>query len=165
MKYILILTLAISSLWACSDSSQKKDTKETEAAPVATTPINNNDTIVIKAMGANMNEIRYDIKTLKVPADKEITIALVNESTDASMPHNIVFIEQGTATDVGNAGYKFPDNGFVDASDKNVIASSPLVQINETAYFSFTTPSAGDYEFICSYPGHWGRMKGKFIAE
>ena len=166
MKNILILTIVLLSLFACSDGSTKTKTVEkSEQGPVATTPVNNNDTVTITAMGANMSDMKFDIKTLKVPANKEITIALVNESTDATMPHNVVFIEQGTANDVGQAGLKFSEQGYVNPEDENVIANSPVVQINETAYFSFTTPAAGDYEFICSYPGHWGRMKGKFITE
>lgn len=154
------------SLWACSGSSNESHSQtETTAAPVATTPINENDTIEIIASGANMTEMRFNIKTLKVPANKILTIALVNESTDATMPHNIVFVQPGTANDVGQAGYKFEDNGYVNPDDINVIASSPVVQINETVYFQFTTPDVGEYEFICSYPGHWGRMKGNFITE
>jgi azurin len=53
----------------------------------------------------------------------------------------------------------------VNPEDKRVIAYSALALMGETVYFTFTTPTAGEYEFICSYPGHWGRMKGKFVTE
>ncbi|MEM6771051.1 MAG: plastocyanin/azurin family copper-binding protein, partial [Bacteroidota bacterium] len=26
-------------------------------------------------------------------------------------------------------------------------------------------PAAGEYDFICTFPGHYGVMKGKFIVE
>jgi azurin len=169
MKYILISILAI-TLIACGggqkDTGFDTDTEELSSEPVkATSPVDESDTIRIVALGANMTEMKFDTKSIKVPAGKEITILLVNESTDATMPHNIVFIEEGTANEVGQGGVTFKDNGYINPEDENVIAHSPLVQIGETAYFTFTTPAAGDYEFICSYPGHWGMMKGKFVTE
>jgi azurin len=109
--------------------------------------------------------MRFDTKMIKVSAHKLLTIGLINKSTDATMPHNIVFIQSGMANDVGQSGLNFKENAYVNPENKNVIAHSPLVQINETAFFSFTTPAAGNYEFICSYPGHWGMMKGKFITQ
>ena len=121
--------------------------------------------LALSGQGANMSEMRFDTKSIKVPAGKELTVALENQSTDATMPHNIAFIQEGTANEVGQGGLSFKENGYVNPDDKNVIAHSPVVQIGETKYFTFTTPAAGDYAFICSYPGHWGMMKGKFITE
>ncbi len=169
MKYIIISILAI-TLVACGggqkDTGFDTDNEELSSAPVkATTPVDESDTIRIVALGANMSEMKFDTKSIKVPANKEITVLLVNESTDATMPHNIVFIQEGTANEVGQGGVKFKDNAYINPEDQNVLAHSPLVQIGETAYFTFTTPAAGDYEFICSYPGHWGKMKGKFVTE
>ena len=165
IRYITLSILAI-SLVSCGGDSKTDKSQELSTVPVrATTPINESDTIIVQALGANMTEMRFDIKTIKVPANKEITIALENAGTDPIMPHNIVFIEEGTGNDVGQAGIKFKDNAYVDPEDENVIASSPIANMGETVYFSFTTPTPGDYEFICSYPGHWGKMKGKFVTE
>ena len=35
----------------------------------------------------------------------------------------------------------------------------------QTTSITFTAPAAGTYDFICSFPGHSGLMKGKFIVE
>lgn len=169
IKYTTLSILAI-SLIACGggqkDGFSSEDTQDLSSAPAkVTVPIDESDTIYVIATGANMSEMRFDTKSIKVPAGKELTIALENQSTDATMPHNIVFIQEGTANDVGQAGIRYKDNAYVNPEDKNVIAHSALVQIGETAYFTFTTPAAGDYEFICSYPGHWGMMKGTFVTE
>ncbi|MDB4107322.1 plastocyanin/azurin family copper-binding protein [Bacteroidia bacterium] len=165
-KYTTYIILAI-SLWACGPDATKDASKNTEVEPVVentTAPINKSDTIQIIATGANMSEMKFDVKAIRVPANKEITVALKNESTDATMPHNIVFIQKGTANDVGQGGLHHKENSYVNPEDKNVIAHSPLAQIDEIVYFTFTTPAIGDYEFICSYPGHWGMMKGKFLT-
>lgn len=166
MRNILI-AIAILGTIGCSQSTDKKgfDDKPLDTTPVrAEVKVDDSDTIVLVGSGATMSEMKFDKKTIAVPADKEITIALVNESTDASMPHNVVIINEGTANDVGQAGLKFKDNGYVNPEDSNVIAHSEVAQMGETVYLTFTTPSAGDYEFICSYPGHWGLMKGKFLT-
>jgi azurin len=166
IKYIITAAF-IASLTACSTSDSTSDKNEAADAPVqvATTPVNQQDTILVVATGANMSEMKFDVKTIKVPAGKQLTIALKNESTDATMPHNFAIIQAGTANDVGQSGLNFKDNAYIDPANKNVIAHSPLAQINETVYFTFSTPTAGEYEFICSYPGHWGMMNGKFIVE
>jgi azurin len=161
--------IIVATLLSCSNSNTGFDKKEEKKSPSASlelnTPIDNSDTIWVVASGADMSQIKFDTKLIKVPTAKLLTIALQNKSTDATMPHNLVIIQPGTANDVGQAGYKFLDNGYVAPDDKNVIAHSPVAQINETVYFTFTTPAAGEYQFICSYPGHWGLMKGTFITE
>jgi azurin len=35
----------------------------------------------------------------------------------------------------------------------------------ETTTIAFTAPAAGTYDYICSFPGHYGMMKGKLIVE
>jgi len=35
----------------------------------------------------------------------------------------------------------------------------------ETTTIEFTAPGAGIYDYICSFPAHYGLMKGKLIVE
>jgi len=169
MKKYSALIIITTSLFACTNNSngfEKNQDKIYEPASLeASTPIDTRDTITVIASGANMSEMQFDTKLIKVPAQKQITIKLVNESTDATMPHNFVVIKNGTANDVGQAGYKHLDNAYVSPQDENVFGHTPLAQINETVYLTFTTPNAGEHQFICSYPGHWCMMKGIFITE
>jgi len=163
MKFLVFIIFCLSII-ACgshSDSSFDDDINSSRAQTVMIT----SDTIYITASGENMSEMKFDKKVIRVPANKAITIALINKSSDATMPHNLVIIKKGSANQVGQGGYKYKENAYVNPTDTNVIAHSPLVQIGETEYFSFITPSIGTYEFICSYPGHWSLMKGEFITE
>lgn len=167
MKHKLLISAVVFGLVACGPSNKDSgfDQESSNDIPArAELPLDQSDTITIIAQGANMAEMKYDTKSIRVPANKKITIALVNESTDATMPHNIVFIQKGTANDVGQAGIQHKDNGYVNPNEKNVIAHSAVAPVGETVYLTFTTPTPGDYEFICSYPGHWGLMKGKFLT-
>jgi len=167
MKNLFILHVLFLIL-GCGGGNQQSGFENDEpitSAPIAKSKIITSDTLFIDALGANMSEMKFNKKVIRVPANKNITIALTNESSDATMPHNIVIIKKGFANDVGQAGLRHKGNAYVKPNDQNVIANSPLAQIGETVYFSFKTPEIGNYEFICSYPGHLGLMKGEFITK
>ena len=164
LPYTLVVLLLIV---ACN--SKNTSHSETQNTPVLENTIassfSTKDTIVIEALGDNMSEIRFNKDVITLPASQEITIALVNKSSDASMPHNFVVITKDSANAVGQNGLRFKDNGYINPADQNVIVHSAIASINETVYLSFKTPAAGEYDFICSFPGHWGMMKGRFITE
>ena len=147
MKKYSALIIITTSIFSCTNNSngfEKNQDKIYEPASLeASTPVDTRDTITVIASGANMSEMQFDTKLIKVPAQKQITIKLVNESTDATMPHNLVVIKNGTANEVGQAGYKYLDNAYVSPQDKNVFGHTPLAQINETVYLTFITPNAG----------------------
>jgi azurin len=35
----------------------------------------------------------------------------------------------------------------------------------ETDVIEFQAPPAGEYEFLCSFPGHYAMMRGKFVVK
>lgn len=167
MNKFLFVFIIITWL-GCGTNQQNtgfEDNNTNETQPKAQSKMITSDTLKIEASGATMSEMRFNKKVIRVPSNKILTIGLINRSTDATMPHNLVIIEPETANSVGQNGLKYKKNAYVNPKDKNVIAHSPLAQIGETVYFTFKTPAPGNYEFICSYPGHWGLMKGKFIIE
>ena len=45
------------------------------------------------------------------------------------------------------------------------IAATKLVGGGESVTVEFDAPAAGTYEFLCTFPGHFAIMKGKFIVE
>ena len=50
-----------------------------------------------------------------------------------------------------------PDNGYIVATD--------LIGGGEQTTITFTAPSSGEYDFICSFPGHYGLMQGRLIVQ
>jgi azurin len=43
----------------------------------------------------------------------------------------------------------------------DVLHATPLINHEEIARLRFTAPtSAGDYPFVCTFPGHWRTMNG-----
>lgn len=154
---------------ACSQPSSNEERNEENTETTETVESTSEevaiDTIRISGMGNTMAEIKFSKDRITVAPKTMVTIELTNESTNASMPHNFVIIEKGKANEVGQAGVMNADNGYVKPNDINVIAHTAVANIGEKVYLTFETPAAGEYEFICSYPGHWSLMKGDFIVE
>ncbi|MEM7381126.1 MAG: plastocyanin/azurin family copper-binding protein, partial [Bacteroidota bacterium] len=53
---------------------------------------------------------------------------------------------------------------YIPESDA-VIVHTKLIGGGETTSITFDAPEAGTYDFICSFPGHYAVMQGKFIVE
>ena len=57
-----------------------------------------------------------------------------------------------------------PDKKFV-AENPNIIAASGLANPQQTIVLEFIAPPKGNYEFLCTYPGHSDMMKGWLYVE
>ena len=53
---------------------------------------------------------------------------------------------------------------YIPTGSKAILVHTKLLGPGESDTITFTVP-AGEYEFICSFPGHYGMMRGKVIAE
>jgi len=109
------------------------------------------------------DSLLYDVDEFSVLAGRPIE--LVFENTDI-MPHNLVVTAQGALAAVGRAGEAMasdPDGwtrGYV-PDHPAVLVHTGLLQPGQTSTLSFDAPEkAGDYPYVCTFPGHWIRMNG-----
>ena len=106
--------------------------------------------------------MNFDKDALVVPACSLVTLTLVNNS---NMEHNFAVIEKGKLNEVGVAAVGAgPLKNYIPEMDE-VIYGSSLVKPNVTEFFTFDSPPAGEYEFVCTFPGHYVFMKGSFTVE
>ncbi|MBX2924044.1 MAG: azurin [Chitinophagaceae bacterium] len=168
IKYAMIA--AVVSLAACGggDDSKKADQPAAEE-PKAETPA------ATPAVEGAMLEItgndvmQFDKKELRAKAGQKVTLTLKHSGKLAkeAMGHNVVILNTGT--DVAAFAAKAvdaKDNDYFPQSEAaNVIAHTKLIGGGESDTIEFTAPAAGTYPFICSFPGHYGFMKGEFIVE
>ena len=151
-KIIGILSIAL--LFSCGSSDKPETSMESNEANASIV-----NEFTIKAVGNTMQEMAYDTKVLEVKAGSTVKITLVNEGIDASMIHNIVFVKKGTTEEVAMACVAAgPEKKFV-AENPNIIAASGLANPQQTIVLEFIAPPKGDYEFLCTYPGHGNMMK------
>jgi len=122
-------------------------------------------TVQLKAVGNTMADIHYDDTMLVVKAGTTIKLSLENLSTDPTMLHNFTLVEEGTAEKVAMEGVKAgPDKDYIPAM-REVLVATKMLKPKESVEITFPAPAAGMYDFICTYPGHAVRMRGKFRVE
>ena len=167
MKKVLMLSALGMSLFfaACNSGEKSADTTTTEnkeAAPATATEGLNN-TINLTAN----DQLKFDQIELKVKAGEKVTLTLTNigKMAKEAMGHNFVLLKGGTDLDAfaAKAVQATPDHIPADMSDV-IIAHTKLLGPGESDTIEFTVP-AGDYTFICSFPGHYKSMVGVLTAE
>ena len=123
------------------------------------------DTIRLKA-NENMH---FDHELFKVRAGQKLGLIFTNTGakSSSSMAHNVVILRNGTdLADFADIARTAKAESYVPASlDSLVIAHTKLVAGGGADTLQFVLPRAAVYDFICSFPGHWGTMQGKIVAK
>ena len=85
----------------------------------------------------------------------------------SSMGHNFVLLKAGADVQAyATAAVSAKDDEYLPkAAADQVLAATKLLGGGSSDTIVFKAPAAGSYDFICSFPGHYAVMKGKFIVE
>lgn len=165
-----LLICACFYLIACSGESQK-DTAETSSTNRPAYDLTKTDPnakvveLTIVAQGEDMSKMSFDMKSMKVSAGTTIKLTIKSTSPDASMPHNWVLVHKGTMEQVAMAGLQAGrELDFVPKSP-DVLAHTKLLGPGEEQTLTFSAPPPGEYEYVCTYPGHWSIMNGVLTVE
>ena len=161
------LILSVTILISCGSSENKSsDVNTNDVNTIETVEKEKNwEEFTVGAVGNTMSEMKFDKKNITVKAGSWVRINLVNEGVDPAMLHNIVFVKYGTRKEVAKQSIEAgPDLQFVPKSS-DVIAYSDLADPGETVVLEFEAPEKGNYEFICTYPGHSEIMRGYFFVK
>ena len=125
------------------------------------------DDVIEITLTADKIQFIYDIKEFTVKAGQKVKLTLINpEESVTKQPHNIIIVNPGKKDVVGmaaNMGLTDPkfltEKQAVPDSDE-ILFHSSLVQAGAEETIEFTAPAAGDYPYLCTYPGHWALMNG-----
>ncbi len=114
-------------------------------------------------LGTLHEQMFFDKIQLVAEAGKPVE--LIFHNSDA-MQHNWVLTQIGAVDEIGLDAEKLtsqPDSQgrhYVPASSK-VLQATKMLNPNDTFRLRFDAPNEpGDYPFLCTYPGHWQRMRG-----
>ena len=95
-----------------------------------------------------------------------VTFVHTGKLPKRGMGHNWVLTTKSLFREVAADGVAAGlENDFIKRGDERVIAYTKLVGGGESASTVFSTSGLRqneEYVFFCSYPGHWGIMKGTF---
>ncbi len=133
---------------------------KTESTDATVTSTSGAQVIKIKVI---KNEMKYDLKSFTVEAGKPVEIIFENPDF---MQHNLVIAQIGALQIVGKAADKLAADPK--GAEKNyvpdvpeVLFSTKLVNPEQSVKLSFIAPAtAGDYPYVCTFPGHWSLMNG-----
>ena len=112
------------------------------------------------------DNMKFSVTSIEAEAGEEITIKLTTKSQipKTAMAHNVVVIDKDANVDeVAMASMLARDNDYIAPDYKDqIVAATGLAGGGETVEITFTVPEEpGDYEYICSFPGHYqAGMKG-----
>lgn len=117
---------------------------------------------------ADKVQFLYDVKEITVKPGQKVKLTLINPADSVTrQPHNLLIVKPGKDMAVGmasNAG--IADPAFLTTKQaipesEDILFHTKLVQPGEQDVLEFTAPEeAGDYPYLCTYPGHWAIMKG-----
>ncbi|UJH91364.1 azurin [Antarcticibacterium sp. 1MA-6-2] len=126
------------------------------------------DSNVVEISLTANDQMQFGKNEIKVKAGQTVRLTLehVGQMQENVMGHNFVLLKQGTnINEFGQAAAQAADNDYIPQNSDKVIAHTEIIGGGETTTIEFTAPAAGTYDFICSFPGHYALMQGKFIVE
>ena len=114
-------------------------------------------------IGVNGDALNFDANKFEVSAGSEVVLVFSN--TSSINQHNWVIVQPGQKDVVSGRGVVAgPGNDWIEPGDPDVIASIRLLDPGQTDQVRFTAPSAGTYQFVCTFPGHNVTMFGDFVV-
>lgn len=160
---------------ACGGNQKSEESAETAAttteqqAPAVDIP-GLEDVAVSNELALEGNDMmQYNTTLFRVKAGQpvKLTFKNVGEMPKESMGHNVVIVQPGTDLPaLGGEAIKAVDTEYIPVTfASSIIAHSKLLGPGETDVVEFTLDEKGVYPFLCSFPGHYGVMQGKIVAE
>lgn len=172
MKRTLIYIFAAAVLFtSCGQGGNNKSGQKDTIIEVSPASIPGIDKVAVTDninLQAN-DDMHFNNDLFKVKSGKKVTLVLKNigSQVGAPMSHNVVVLAKGTdIASFADVAGKAKGELYVPSSlATSIIAHTKSVIAGKSESIEFTLEKPGVYDFICSYPGHWGTMQGKIVAE
>ncbi len=185
MKRIFMLLTTAILLASCGDAKPKKAEEATqeetkveakaeetkseeatqEAAKTEATDEKVAEEVALEITGDDA--MKFDKNELRVKAGQKVTLTLkhVGKSPKDQMGHNWVLLKKGTdLAGFATKAMAAKDKDYIPSED-DIIAHTKLLGGGESDSVTFVAPEKGEYDYLCSFPGHYAMMKGKLIVE
>ena len=110
--------------------------------------------------------MKFDQNELRVFEGQEITLTLnhTGKMSKEIMGHNFVLLKKKTdLDDFAQRAMLARENEYIPLGDET-IAYTKMIGGGESDTITFTAPKKGSYTYICTFPGHYGLMKGVLIV-
>lgn len=121
------------------------------------------------AITAN-DSMQFNVKEITAaPGEKlRLTLSNIGKIPKSAMGHNWVLLKPMSPDAFNTFAMSCAGNApeFLPANSNKILAHTKLLGGGESDTIEFTAPAApGNYPFFCSFPGHFGMMKGNLIVK
>ena len=163
MKFLYPLIFILPLLFfSCQNTNEKKQSKMKSSTK--------DQTIVEKEIEIVLNSddlMRFDKNMLLVQSGQKITLTLnhTGKMDKSIMGHNFVLLKKDVdVIAFAEKAVLAKNNEYIPEGDE-VIVYTKLLGGGESDTITFDAPEKGYYTFLCTFPGHWGLMKGKLVVK
>ncbi|KXO00954.1 Azurin [Aequorivita aquimaris] len=169
MKKLILVFAAVLAI-SCGDNKKEEKNDLKIGAPVEeTTPAETTDDSVTEVTITGNDQMKFNKSEIRVKAGQKVRLTLKHVGTmqKTVMGHNWALLTQDAdMATVGQAAAVAEDNDYIpaDMTDK-FIAHTKMLGGGESDTIEFDAPAPGTYIFMCTFPGHYALMQGKFIVE
>ena len=117
-------------------------------------------TITIRASGSTLE---FTPTRVSAKAGSRMRIRFVNDGT---LPHNLVVPKSDDDIDaLALAAYQAGETGYVPLELKaKLVGWTTLASPGQSVEVTFVVPAAGEYTYVCLFPGHANSMLGTLRA-
>ena len=112
--------------------------------------------------------MKFDTRKITVQSGKivKLTLKHIGQLDVQVMGHNFVLLKKKVdLIEFANKAATARDNQYIPLGSDEVIVYTDMIGGGQETAIEFLPPEPGVYDFICSFPGHYAMMKGKFIVE
>jgi azurin len=112
--------------------------------------------------------MKFSTNEIRVKAGEKVTITLkhIGKLDKKVMGHNLVILKKGAdLIAFATAATEAAATDYIPEGTDAVLAHTELIGGGESTTIEFEAPEPGTYDFLCSFPGHFAAMQGKFIVE
>ena len=167
LKFTLLFALSL-ILVNCGDDKKKEEKETVKIGSNSSSTSKKSDENVTEVVLLATDMMQFDKNEIRVPAGKKVKLTLrhTGKQSVEVMGHNFVLLTQGTEIPAfGAKASAARDNAYIPQDTDAVIVHTKMLGGGQSDTIEFDPPAPGTYDFICSFPGHYSVMKGKFIVE
>lgn len=160
----------LSTLVACGGGEAEKKDEKKSPISIGTNVVEEveEDNGITEIVLESSDEMKFNKKKLVTKEGNQVKLTLkhVGKMGKEVMGHNFVLLAQGTdIMAFGEKAVEAADNNYIPEGSEKVIVYTEMIGGGESTTITFDAPAKGEYDFICSFPGHVALMKGKFVVE
>lgn len=165
----LILVFLVALAFSCGDNKKADNVKTENGTSVEkkADPIMDSKEAVITIEGND--QMKFNKSEIRVKAGQKVKLTLkhVGKMDKNVMGHNwALLVKDADMATVGQASAEAASTDYIPADMKDqFIIHTKMLGGGESDTIEFDAPAPGTYTFMCTFPGHYALMQGKFIVE